>query len=215
MDAQSSHDPASGRPSSSSSSLGLHGADGPDFVFPSEIPELDFAVSAAGDKFSEAAALHVHVCDPLVVFAPDADHFCRGLEALVEDADGTVAVAGDEGGAFDGIVGQGGDGGIGTGGDILVLVSILVHGDVSQRSEHGNGIAHVGTDLGGSIPHPYRLDIARDQQLPLALLPIQDQSGILRARHMVGQSAESGDEFDAFVGFVVAENLDNAIGGPS
>ncbi len=104
MDAQSSHDPPSGCPSSCSS-LGLHGANGPDFVFPSEIPELDLAVAAAGDKFSEAAALHVHVCDPLVVFAPDADHFCRGLEALVEDADGTVAVAGDEGGAFNGIVG--------------------------------------------------------------------------------------------------------------
>lgn len=55
------------------------------------------------------------------------------------------------------------------------------------------GVAHVGTDLRGSIPYPYRFYIARDQQLPLALLPIQDQSRILRARHMVGQSAESGD----------------------
>lgn len=104
MYAQPSHH-ASSWPSSSSSCLGLHGANGPDFIFPPQIPELDFAVSASGDEFAEAAALHVHVCDPLVVFAPDADHFCRGFETLVEDADGAVAVASDEGGAFDGVMG--------------------------------------------------------------------------------------------------------------
>ena len=83
----------------------LHGADGPDFVFPSQVPELDFAVATAGDEFAETAALHVHVCDPLVVFAPDADHLCGRFEPLIEDADGAIAVAGNEGRPFHGVVG--------------------------------------------------------------------------------------------------------------
>ena len=65
------------------------------FVF-ADIPELDLAVAAAGDEFAETAALHVHVRDPLFVGAPAFDHGLLRAEALVENADGTVAVATDE-----------------------------------------------------------------------------------------------------------------------
>jgi hypothetical protein len=82
------------------------GLDGLDRLVHANVPEFDFAVAAAADEFALAAALEVHVCDPLLVFFPDFDHGCCGLLALVVDADGAVAEAGDEDIAFDLIRGQ-------------------------------------------------------------------------------------------------------------
>lgn len=48
-------------------------------VIEPEVPEADFAVATARDEFAEAAALHVHVGDPLFVVAPDFDHCSCGF----------------------------------------------------------------------------------------------------------------------------------------
>ena len=45
-----------------------------DRVIETQVPQADFAVATAGDELAEAAALHVHVGDPLLVVAPDFDH---------------------------------------------------------------------------------------------------------------------------------------------
>ena len=84
------------------------------------IPQLDLAVPTAADEFAQPPALHVHVGDPLFVFAPGFDHGGAGFEALVEDADDAVAEAGDEDVAGDLVGGEGGDAGAGAGGDVLV-----------------------------------------------------------------------------------------------
>ena len=70
--------------------------DGPERIVFADVPELDLAVAAAADEFAETAALHVDVCDPLLVVAPAFDHGLLGPEALIEDADGAVAVAAHE-----------------------------------------------------------------------------------------------------------------------
>ena len=61
-----------------------------------DIPKLDLAVPTATDQLAESTTLHVHVGDPLLMVAPDFDHrHCR-TQALVEDADGTVAITANE-----------------------------------------------------------------------------------------------------------------------
>ena len=72
------------------------GLDLPDRFVHAEVPEADLAVAGAGNEFAHAASLHVHVRDPLFVFAPELDHRHGGFEALVEDPDAAVAEAGDE-----------------------------------------------------------------------------------------------------------------------
>lgn len=84
----------------------LHRSNRPNLLLPSEIPQLDFAVSTPGDEFTETTALHMYIRDPLIVFAPDFDHGKSGLHALVEDADGAVTVTGDDDVALDGISGE-------------------------------------------------------------------------------------------------------------
>ena len=84
-----------------------------------DVPELDLAVAAAGDEFAETAALHVDVCDPLLVVAPAFDHGLLGAEALIEDTDGAVAVAAHEHVAGDLVRGEGCDAGARASGDVL------------------------------------------------------------------------------------------------
>jgi hypothetical protein len=55
------------------------------------VPEPDLAIPGARDEFAHAAALHMDVCDPLLVVAPAFDHGDAGFEAIVEEADGAVA----------------------------------------------------------------------------------------------------------------------------
>ena len=54
----------------------LCGVDGGERVVHSQIPKSDFAVATARDQLPQASALHVDICDPLLVFAPDLDHGC-------------------------------------------------------------------------------------------------------------------------------------------
>ena len=39
-----------------------------------DIPQLDLAVPAPAHEFPQSAPLHMHIRDPLFVFAPDFDH---------------------------------------------------------------------------------------------------------------------------------------------
>jgi hypothetical protein len=75
------------------------------------VPEPDLAIPGARDEFAHAAALHMDVCDPLLVVAPAFDHGDAGFEALVDEADGAVAEAGSEDVAGDLVGGQGCDAG--------------------------------------------------------------------------------------------------------
>ena len=52
---------------------------------------------------------------------------------------------------------------------------------------------YVCANLRRRVPNPYDLDVAGDQELPLALKPIQDQSYVLGARNEVGQAPERCD----------------------
>lgn len=90
-----------------------------DLVPPAQVPQLHLAVAAPGDEFAQAAALHVHVGDPLLVLLPELDHGLLRRGALVEDAEGAVAVAGDEDLAGHGVGGEGRERGGGAGGDFL------------------------------------------------------------------------------------------------
>ena len=58
--------------------------------------QLDLAISGARDEFAHAAALHIDVCDLLLVVAPGFDLSNARFETLVEEADGVVAEAGSE-----------------------------------------------------------------------------------------------------------------------
>lgn len=62
-------------------------------------------------------------------------------------------------------------------------------------------------------PNPNHLDISRNQQPPLPLLPIQDQSCVFRRVDQVRQRSESRDELNRGFGFVVAEDADDAVRG--
>ena len=97
--------------------------DRPQRLVLADVPELDLAVAAAADQLAQAAALHVHVGDPLLVVAPAFDHGLLGAEALVEDADGAVAVAAYEDVACDLVRGEGCDAGTGAGGNVLGNIS--------------------------------------------------------------------------------------------
>jgi len=77
------------------------GLDGLNAAVHANVPELDFAIAAPGDKLALSAALEVHVGDPLFVLFPNLDHGSGRLLALVIDAHGAVAEAGDEDVAFD------------------------------------------------------------------------------------------------------------------
>ena len=85
---------------------GLHRGEGS--LHP-EIPEFDFSIAAARDQFPESPPLHVHVGDPLLVFAPDFDHGGCGSEPLVEDSDCPVAESGHKYVPRDLVRGQGCD----------------------------------------------------------------------------------------------------------
>ena len=156
-----------------------------------DIPQLDLAVPAPRHKLPEPAALHVHVCDPLLVFAPHLDHSGLGLLAGVEDADSTVAVASAEDVAGNLVGGEGRDAGPGAGWDVVCA------------------------DFGCGVPNADDFHVTCDEQFALALLPVEHQSGILGAGDEVGESAEGGDELDVLFGLVVAEDFDNAVGGAS
>lgn len=65
-------------------------------IIQAQIPETDLAVATTRDQLAQAASLHVHVGDPLLVLAPDLDHGRCGFQALIEDADCAVAEARDE-----------------------------------------------------------------------------------------------------------------------
>lgn len=97
----------------------FHGLDSPHLVAPAQIPHLDFPIPAAGDELAQSAALHVHVGDPLLVLLPKHLHGILRLDALIEDAEGAVAVAGDEDVARHGIGGKAGKGRGGAGGYFL------------------------------------------------------------------------------------------------
>lgn len=120
-----------------------------------DIPELDLAVAAAGDEFAEAAALHVDVCDPLLVVAPAFDHGLLGAEALVEDTDGAVAVAAHEHVARDLVRGEGCDAGARASGNVL--------GNISRVFTFGEqGKAYIGAYLSSRIPDSNDFDITGD-----------------------------------------------------
>lgn len=57
----------------------LGGVDGREWIVHSEIPQSNLAIATARDKLPEAPALHVNICDPLLVLAPDLHHRCGGL----------------------------------------------------------------------------------------------------------------------------------------
>ena len=74
----------------------MHRLNGLDLILHPNIPQLDLAVAAAADQLPHAAALHVHVGDPLLVAAVPLDHGLRRPLALVVDLDLAVPEAGHE-----------------------------------------------------------------------------------------------------------------------
>lgn len=72
------------------------GGDCVDRIVHAQVPKPHLAVAAAREELPDAAALHVHVGDPLLVLAPHLDHCRRWFEALVEHPDGSVAKPGNE-----------------------------------------------------------------------------------------------------------------------
>jgi hypothetical protein len=60
------------------------------------VPEPDLAIPGTRDEFAHAAALHMDVCDLLLVVAPGFDLSDARFETLVEEVDGIVAEAGSE-----------------------------------------------------------------------------------------------------------------------
>lgn len=97
----------------------LRGIDGRDWIGQAKIPQLDLAVSTAGDQLSQATALHVHVGDPLLMLAPNLDHRCGRFQALIEYPDSPVSEPGDKNIAGHLIGCQGSDTGSRTGRDVL------------------------------------------------------------------------------------------------
>lgn len=61
-----------------------------------DIPQFDLAVPTPRHELSVTSTLQMHISDPLLVLAPAPCHCHGGFQALVEDADGAVAVAGAE-----------------------------------------------------------------------------------------------------------------------
>lgn len=69
---------------------------GPQRLIPANIPKLDLPIATTTDQLSQPSTLHMDVCDPLFVLAPDFDHGLLRAETLIEDSDRAVAVAGYE-----------------------------------------------------------------------------------------------------------------------
>lgn len=86
----------------------IHRPNSPNLILPPQIPKFNLPVPTPGHQLPKSAALHMHVRDPLVMFAPDADHGHLRAIALVEDADCAVAVTRDDDGAGDSVGGEGG-----------------------------------------------------------------------------------------------------------
>ena len=70
--------------------------DRPQRLIPPNIPELDLPIATSTNQLSKPSTLHMHVCDPLFMLAPDLDHRLLGTKTLIENADRTIAVAGHE-----------------------------------------------------------------------------------------------------------------------
>lgn len=62
----------------------------------SKIPQPDFPISAARDKFSKTTSLHVDIRDPLLMVTPDLDHGRSWLEPLIENTNGSIAESSDK-----------------------------------------------------------------------------------------------------------------------
>ena len=73
------------------------------------------------------------------------------------------------------------------------------------------GRAYVGAYLSSCIPNSNDFDIAGDEKLALSLLPVQNQTGILIARHNVTESSESRYDLDLLLRFVVTEDANNTV----
>ena len=167
----------------------LRSRDGANAAAVAQVPELDVAATTRGDELAGAAALQRDIGDPLAVLLPDAHEGLGGATALVVDADGAVAEARDKHVAFELVDGERGDAAAGAGGDV------------------------VGADLRAGVPDADDFDVAADEQGAAALLPVEDEAGVAGAGHEVGEGAEGGDELGARGGVVVAEDLDDAVGG--
>lgn len=91
----------------------------PDTLIHPDIPQLNFAIPTPGDQLTLPTALQVHIGDPLSVLLPALHHCGGGFLALVVDADGAVAEAGNEDVAFNLVGGEAGYAGAGAGGNVL------------------------------------------------------------------------------------------------
>lgn len=116
----------------------------------------------------------MHVSDPLLVLSPHPDHGRLRLFAGVEDADRAIAVAGAKDVAGDLIGGEGCDTRPGTGGDVLVNSSVNV---IALEVD-----GYICANFSGCIPHSNDFDVSCYEKFALALLPVQDEACILRAR---------------------------------
>lgn len=65
-----------------------------------DIPQLDLTISATAYELTLAAALQVHVGNPLLMLFPDFDHRRGWLLTLIVNANGAVAEACSEDVAF-------------------------------------------------------------------------------------------------------------------
>lgn len=155
----------------------------------SQIPELDLAVPGPGDELAYTTTLHVDVGDPLLVIAPSLHERRARVLSLVEDAYDSVAEPGDEDLAGYLVGCQARNAGARPGGDI------------------------VGADLRGCVPDFDDFDVASYKSFSLALLPVEDQACILVRWNQFGQCSKSGHNFDFGGILVVAEDLDDAVGG--
>lgn len=59
--------------------------------------------------------------------------------------------------------------------------------------------AYVCADLSSGVPDTDYFDVSCDEELALALLPVQDETGVLVTRYDVTQCTESSHDFNVFL----------------
>lgn len=59
--------------------------------------------------------------------------------------------------------------------------------------------AHVCADLSSGVPDTDHFNVSCDEELALALLPVQDEAGVLVTGYDVTQCPESSHDFDIFL----------------
>ena len=142
------------------------------------------------------------------MFTPDLDHGGGWFQTLVEDSDRAITETCNEDVACDLVGSQGCDAGARTCGDILMIyVSREKEGRVSV------GGSYVRAHFSSGIPDTNDLNVTGDKSLTLALLPIEHQACIAIAGNQLGKGPESRDHLDVLISFVMAEKLDNTVGG--